>query len=196
MMATHVHWIECWRQSIAATTVIGGVNDYGWTNRFRDEIVDLKMVLVGISSDPLALKAGIGLITIAFLVCYVKWFGKSERRSGRDELLVLSALSAICLVPVYHRVYDVALLTTALAWSLGEIDGPRRGYATLLLLAMAVFLIPFDSVKSVGNRLHHLGSLAQNRVWQSLLIPHYAWALLATTIVLLLAMRRQAKSEA
>jgi hypothetical protein len=65
-----------------------------------------------------------------------------------------------------------------------------------LMLVMAVFLIPFDSVKSVGNRLHHLGSLAQNRVWQTLIIPHYAWALLATTIVLLLAMRKREKREA
>jgi Glycosyltransferase family 87 len=196
MMASHVHWIDGWRQSIDATTVLGGVNDYGWTNRFRDEIVDLKMLIVGITRNPKALKAAIGLITALLLACYVSWFGRAQERTGRDQLLVLAALGAICLLPVYHRVYDVALLTMALAWGLGEIDGPRRMYATLLLVAMAAFLIPFDSVKSVGNRLHHLGSLAQNRVWQTLIIPHYAWALLATTIVLLLAMRKSKNVKA
>ncbi len=126
---------------------------------------------------------------VVLVACYVAWFPRGEKRTSRNELLALSALGAICLLPVYHRVYDVALLTTALAWALAELDGPRRGYARALLIPMAFFLIPFDSVKSVGNRLHRLSGLSQKWWWQSLVLPHYAWALLATTIVLLLAMR-------
>ncbi len=58
MHGSHVDWIDGWKHSVAETTRVGGVNDYGWSNRFRDEIVDLKMVLVGFLHRPAVLRAG------------------------------------------------------------------------------------------------------------------------------------------
>jgi len=188
MSASHIDWIAGWRQSVAATTRVGGVNDYGWTNRFRDEIVDLKMLLVSVVHRPLLLRAAVEGVVIVLFAWYVRWFPRGGQRTPREELLALAGLGALCLLPVYHRVYDVALLTTALAWALAEMDGRNGRYAAALLLATAVFLIPFDSVKAVGNRLHSLSALSQRWWWQSLIVPHYAWGLFATAIVLVLAM--------
>jgi hypothetical protein len=188
MSVSHVHWVAGWSQSVAATTRLGGVNDYGWTNRFRDEIIDLKMLLIGVFHNPLALRAAVGGVTIVLLACYVGGFARRRPATSRDQLLALAALSALCLLPVYHRVYDAAIFTTALAWGLAELDGPRRGAAGAVLVAMTVFLIPFDSVKSLGSRLHRLSALGQSWWWQTLVVPHYAWGVLATAIVLLAVM--------
>lgn len=196
MQASHVHWIDGWTRSIAATTALGGVNDYGWTNRFRDEIVDLKLLLVSVVHDPRLLRVIVGMIVVVLAACYARSFPRGGARTPRDELLVLAGLGALCLLPVYHRVYDIALLTTALAWGLAELDTPRRRAALALFVPMAVFLIPFDSLKSVGNRLHHLSALSQKWWWQSLIVPHYAWGLIATAIVLLIAQGRRRASSA
>jgi hypothetical protein len=185
MSVSHVNWIAGWSQSVALTTRLGGVNDYGWTNRFRDEIIDLKILLIGVFHDPQVLRAGVAGVTIVLLACYMMGFWRRRPSTPRDELLMLAALSALCLLPVYHRVYDAALLTTALAWGLAELDGPRRGAAAAVLLPMTIFLIPFDSVKSLGSRLHRLSALGQTWWWQTLIVPHYAWGLLATAIALL-----------
>ncbi len=192
MSASHVDWIHGWPQSMAATTRIGAVNDYGPANRFRDEIVDVKMVLVGLVHSPNVLRLIIAGVVLAMIAWYVRWFPPRQRRTNREELLVLATLSALVLLPVYHRVYDVTLLTIAFAWALAELYETRRSCARAILVALAVNLVPFDSVKSAGARLHFLSALSQKWWWQSLIVPHYAWALLATTILLLTAMSRRA----
>src|SRR5262245_56020404 len=80
----------------------------------------------------------------------------------------------------------------ALAWALVELDGARRRSAIALLIPMAVFLIPFDVGKSVGNRTPYLLAMSRTWWWQSLLAPHYAWGLLALTIAILAALPRRA----
>ena len=58
-----------------------------------------------------------------------------------------------------------------------------------MLAPMLLFLIPFDIVKSVGNRAPRLTEMAQTWWWQSYVAPHYAWGLIVLTIVLLMTMR-------
>jgi hypothetical protein len=193
MKLTHVDWMTGWKHSIEATQVLNAVNDYGWGNKFRDEIIDLKLLLVSAIHDPQMLRLAIGGVVVVLLACYAAAFFK-RKWSGRDELLPLAALAAISLLPIYHRVYDVTLLTLALAWAIAQLGGPRRGLAWAMLLPMAIFLIPFDVVKSVGNRIPGMIQRAQTPWWQTWFAPHYAWGLLATTLILLLAMQRSTQS--
>jgi hypothetical protein len=185
MYLSHVNWLSGWMQSVASTTKIGAVNDYGWGNRFRDEIVDLKMLLVSVIHNPTLIRA----IVLCAVVAMFAWF---VHACCPDPLLTLAAFAAISLLPVYHRVYDVALLTTALAWALVALDGTRRRHATGLFIVMAVFLIPFDSIKSVGNRVPGLIAASKTAWFQTLVVPHYAWALFLLTIGLLMTMSSQA----
>ena len=170
----------------------GGVSYYGWSNWRGDTLVDLKILLVGVTSNAKLQQAGIAMITILLFICYVRWFRRVGKRSGRDELFVLAGLTAICMLPVFHRMYDLALLTTALAWCLAEIDGPRRHRGSRAAGDDATA----DSEghgQTNGYRVYHLYHLVafwQNRVWPSFFVPLYAWELLAITIVLLLVMRK------
>lgn len=188
MHLSHINWIAGWKHSIALTEQIGAVNDYGWTNRFRDEIVDLKLLLVSAVRDARVLKLVVGAIVVALLAWYLSVHPRGAAQSGRTELLALAGLSAIALLPIYHRVYDVTLLTMALAWALSELDGTWRRYALAMLIPMALFLIPFDFVLTAGRRLPGLVARSRTEWWQSLVAPHYAWGLLGVTLVLLWTM--------
>jgi hypothetical protein len=195
---THPTWVGDWMRCVAASSQAGGVNDYSWSGPFRDEIVDLKLLLVSILPDALALRIVIECIVIGLIAWYVRYFpagggvDDGRARSDRNELLALAGLGAISLLPLYHRVYDAALLTTALAWALAELDGPRRRWAMALLVPMMLFLIPFDFMRSIGDRLPGMRTMSTTWWWQSLLAPHYAWGLLALTIGLLATMSAQA----
>ncbi len=189
MRLTNINWIDGWMHSIALTTRIGGVNDYGWTGYFRDEIMDLKLLLVSFVHDPNLLRAGIAGVAVVLTAWYLRalqWHPQDDQ----TELLMLAGLTAISFVAIYHRVYDAALLTPALAWALAEFDGPRRRYAIVVLVPMAIFLIPFDITGTVGRRVHRVAELAHTNWWQSVVAPHYAWAMLLVTLAILLTMSR------
>jgi len=199
MQMSHPDWLTAWRSSIAASTQIGGVNDYSWAGEYRDEIIDLKLLLVSAIHDPVALRVTILCITAALLASFVRAFPRTPRPAqpaeltthdsqltiSRTNLLALAALSAIALLPIYHRVYDATLLTLALAWALAELDGPRRRFAIALLVPMLVFLVPFDIVQTVSHRAPRLFELTRTSWWQSLIAPHYAWGTLLVAIGLL-----------
>lgn len=198
IQTSHPDWLSAWRSSIAASAQVGSVNDYSWSGEFRDEIIDLKMLLVSAISDPIALRVAIVCITAALLAWFVRAFPgtaqvavQDRKQVKRIELLTLATLAAISLLPIYHRVYDAALLTLALAWALAELDGPRRRFAITMIVPMLVFLVPFDIVQTVSHRAPQLFELTRTAWWQSLIAPHYAWALLFVTFGLLTTLARQ-----
>jgi hypothetical protein len=189
MRISHLDWLAGWKHSIALTTQIGAVNDYGWSNTLRDEIMDLKMLLVSIVHNPALLRVGVDAVVVVLGLCYLRafrWGGVGKR----DGLLAVAGLTAISLLPIYHRVYDAALLTTALAWALAELDGPRRRYAIAMLVPMALFLVPFDFTATVGRRVHLVDAISQTGWWQTLFAPHYAWGLLFLTTAIVVTMSR------
>ena len=95
MRMSHIDWYHGWKRSIDATMQVGAVNDYGWTAKFRDEIVDLKMLLVCPAQNPLVLRGMIGCIVLAWC-CGICWCCCAGGRwVGCDELLAPAALSAI-----------------------------------------------------------------------------------------------------
>jgi hypothetical protein len=189
MRISHVDWFSGWTHSIALTTQAGSVNDYGWVNNLRDEIMDLKMLLISGLHDTRTLRIGVEAVVLALGVWYLGVF-RAVGKSGHDQLLVIGGLSALSFLPVYHRVYDAALLTTVLAWALAELDGPRRRYAAGLLVPLALFLVPFDVTSMVARRLPVLDRVSQTAFWETLIAPNYAWGLLGITVVALVTMSR------
>jgi hypothetical protein len=194
MRFSHVDWIGGWTHSIALTTRPGGVNDYGFAAAFRDEIVDLKMLLVGVVGDPLMLRLIVSCVVLVLGGLFARFHLRSDRRDGPGQLLALAALSAISLLPVYHRVYDAALLTMALAWAVLELDGTRRRSAIALLVPLTVFLIPFDALGSVARHVPVLLAVSRSGWWQMLIAPHYAWGLVAVAITAIWIIGRQPRS--
>jgi hypothetical protein len=194
MQVTRPDWATRYVQSVASTTETGGVNDRLPTGPFRDQIIDVQMALLAVITHPIALQVAAACLTAGLLAWYVRAFPRDVAR--QHELMPLAVLAAISLLPLYHRVYDAALLTLALAWALAVLkqraaDGGDPWPARIVILVLCVFLIPFDVLHSLRIRFGFVEALASTRLWHALIVPHYAWATLIATLVLLYAMQRQ-----
>jgi len=191
MRVMHVDWMTGWTQSIAQTGLAGGVNDYHFTGPYRDEIMDLKMLLISLPISARTIQLAIGTVALVFTLSYFRSTWRTAR-TDRSELLALGTLCAISLLPIYHRVYDATILTIALAWILSELNGANWRFALTMLVPLTIFVIPFDVVGSAAKRVEFIAQISQTDWWQSILAPHYAWGLFAGTAFLLGALGRQA----
>ena len=78
------------------------------------------------------------------------------------------------LLPVYHKAYDAAVLLLPLAWALRNIDGAQRHLAWVALVALSVFMIPFDLLALAMDRTDKLNAIAQTMIWKTIIYPHHA----------------------
>ena len=66
----------------------------------------------------------------------------------------------ICLLPVYHRNYDAALLIFPLLWSLSPAAPQVHVHQRLALILMAPFAVPgawmLESMQNAGRLPHYL----------------------------------------
>lgn len=198
MQLSRVNWMNGWYQNVQHTLASGGVNDRAPTGPFRDEIIDVQILLTSVFDRQSAVRVA----TACMMALLVAWYVRSYQLDAREpetpagpkttarELLPLAALSALSLMAVYHRVYDAAILTLALAWALAALHGPRRRVAMTAVILMSVFLVPFDILSSITFRLRPLADVSDQWWWESFIVPHYAWGLLAVTLALLWAMSR------
>jgi hypothetical protein len=109
-------------------------------------------------------------------------------RDDPDRLLPLATLCALTLLPVYHRMYDAALLLPALAWAMLALGGPLRRNAIATLVCLSIFMVPFDVLPLIMKRTSALDGLSQTWIWRVFIFPHHALATLATAISLMWGM--------
>ncbi len=108
-----------------------------------------------------------------------------RRRDPRLELLDLSAIAVISLLPIYHRFYDAALLVLPLGWALVSFRRPRR-FAVLSLLMMTPFLIPGGTLLETMEVSGRIPAWLANRWWwQTFVMAHEVWMLLLLSLLLL-----------
>lgn len=205
MQLTHVNWLHGWADNLKETLAVGGVNDRAPTGPFRDEIIDLQILLASFVEVGHLLRLVAACIIATLVAWYMRtypWAMADAPPSSIDttarpapELLPLAALSALSLMAVYHRVYDALILTLALAWALAELHGPRRRFAIAALALLSVFLIPFDILSTITFRVPALAVISETWWWSAFVEPHYAWGLLAVTLCLLWTMSRQAQLD-
>ena len=113
----------------------------------------------------------------------------NKRNSRQFDLLDLSTLTVLSLLPIYHRFYDAALLIFALAWSLTALRGRLNVIAkAVLALIIAVFLVPGGSALEQFQRSGHFGGLKNYWWWNEFVLPHESWSVLLLSLLLLSAM--------
>ncbi len=197
MKAAHVDWFGGWTRSISETQLAGGVNDYDTTGPYRDQIVDLKMLIINVVSDPMAARVVVECLVLGLAAWYLRSLPNSRNigSTRNGGMLPLVTLITISLLPLYHRVYDASLLTLAVAWALGEWHGPRRRLALLAIAPMAFLLVPFDVLDTVVRHFSLADRMSTTWFWHAIVQPHYAWALLGTTLCMLFVMNRIAATR-
>jgi hypothetical protein len=184
----HTPWLANYLNDNRVLLESGILANFTPVNPMRFGLINLQVILysfvgsVRLTND-LAVSVGAILLVV--------WLIGTRRRAGNDlELLDLSAIAVISLLPVYHRFYDAALLVLPLCWVFISFRRSRTiGIVSLLLILP--FLIPGGTLLETMQADGHIPSaIVRHWWWDAVVMPHEIWALFLLSILLLYEMRR------
>jgi Glycosyltransferase family 87 len=188
-----VTWLPTYFQLQRDMFASGAINSFMPSNPVWFHLINLQVIFYAIWPS-VFLANGLALV-LGFLLLAV-WLWTAIKSAVRCDLLTLSCLVTLSLLPFYHRFYDAELLIIPLCWSLTLIDAPLKRFAHLTLALILPFLVPGAALLywiSQSNFL--LSTLFHKWWWNAIVMPHANWALLALAIVLLYAMRTRAPEQ-
>ena len=195
MQLRGVPWWAAWSRNMEIASAPGGPNDPTASGPWRNQMIDLRAWLYTLTETRGLVTAKALLVSLVLAAAYVALLARRRREGPRhDAPLPLATLAALTLLPVYHKMYDATLLVLALAWALRVLGAPGpRGAAVATLLALSVFLVPFDFLPLLMKRTDALDPLSQTWLWRVVIFPHHALATLATALCLLFAFWRSVR---
>ncbi len=182
-------WLQGYLNNARGFVSANNIDDFSTANPGRFNLINLQVPMFSMtghsfSANLLAFAAG------GCLICV--WLYLALKSNPRDpELLPLGAVSIICLLPVYHRFYDAALLVVPLCWCISRIVGQSTTIPKIALLLMVPFLAPGTAfLQQLAARGHVPGTVANSWWWDRVVMPHQTWTLLLLVLVLLCGMSR------
>jgi hypothetical protein len=187
-----VPWLTGW---IAATRDISASGlEHDPAGPFSAQMVELRPLITALTGIRSPGVLGFALAGGGGVVVYVWGRSLSERR----DLLLLSAVSVLTLLAVYHRFYDAAVLCLPITWAASTYahEASLRRVAIGAAACCAVFFAPGAWMM---QRLVNGGTVstetAQSFWWNVILIRHQNWALVALLVCLVIAIRRCRRLE-
>jgi len=196
----HTPWLSNYLTDNRILLETGVLGNFTAINPTRFGLINLQVALYPLF-DSVRLTNGVAMfVGGTLLMVWLIRMGRSAPRGDR-ELLDLSAIAIISLLPVYHRFYDATLLVLPLCWVFLSFR-KAQGFAMVSLLLMLPFLVPggtmLETMQS-GGRIP--AALSSHWSWQVFVMPHQVWALLLLGVLLLwemgkdrVAMERHAAS--
>jgi hypothetical protein len=173
-------WCADWHRNIAITLETGQINDPLPGGPWRNDMVNLQTLIDVVVRRQMEIDLCVLLLVLPLLVGFTARV-RPTRMAGTD-LLALSLVAAISMLPLYRRLYDGILLLMLLAWAIARLHTPnRRKMAIAALVMLGEFLLPIDLVQSVLRRTHWFDSMTSSVWWQGLIVPHHAWGMLILT---------------
>jgi hypothetical protein len=158
----------------------------------RFTLINLQVVFYSfVKSSAFANGAALSLSVILLGIWFWLSFNSSLAQSSlaQPEVLVLSSLAVLSLLPGYHRNYDATLLVFPLAWALSVHDRTMKNLSRLALLLMLPFAVPGPAILQEFALKGILSPAVVNGWWwDKLIMPHQIWLLLGVSVVLLYAL--------
>jgi Glycosyltransferase family 87 len=187
LQITHIRWLTNYLLDNRALFANGILTDFTPRNPTRLGLVNLQLGLYPLVHSADIANALTYSVTAVFFVVWTVLVLK--RRAVREDLLFLSTITVISLLPIYHRFYDAAVLVLPVAWCFGCQQLCKRSVKMAVILIVLPFLIPGGSlIESLQDSGRIPGWLLQRWWWNILIAPHQAWALLILAILLLCSM--------
>jgi Glycosyltransferase family 87 len=178
-------WLPSYLTTLSEMFGTGGVNDFSTANYLRFHLLNLPMPLYSAVHDATTANAIAWIVAGALLLLWMTF----ARREGGQELLDLSALSIIALLPVYHRFMDATLLLLPLCWCLKARTPNYKPIVWVIILFIVPFFLPGASLLATLAASGQVSSYVLSSWWWNvLLLPHEAWAILGLSLALLYAM--------
>ncbi len=192
LLYLYVHgtpWLHDYLTNAKGFVNANNIDSFASDNPSRFTLINLQVPFFSITGNSRSSNfwafAVCGILACVWLYAVIK----EENRA--TKMLALGAISAIALLPVYHRFYDAALLTVPLCWCMANLDQQANRIARVALLLMVPFLLPgaaFLQQEAIKGRIP--GALTDSWAWNCVIMPHETWALLALSVVLLYGMRQ------
>jgi hypothetical protein len=165
-------------------TVANKIDSFTTENPSRFTLINLQVPFFSITGDSHSSNLW-ALAICGLLVCsWLNWVVK--QRDTAPELLSLGAISAIALLPVYHRFYDAAILILPLCWCITTAHGPSKKIVRAAIFLIGPFLLPGAALlQQFAVRGQLPATVANSWWWNCVIMPHETWSLLALSLVLL-----------
>jgi len=180
-----IPWLSTYLENGRKVFAPGAINDFTTSNPVWYNMINLQVLLWQVVRNVsfanwLAASAGIVLLGIWL------WLIKQD---SSCQLLEVSALVVLSLLPMYHRFYDAALLIWPLGWSLLILKQQYRNLVLLIIACIIPFLLPGAALL---NQLAEKGRVPSNIVddwyWNGLIVSHQVWMVMILCTVLLAAL--------
>lgn len=204
MSAAGIDWLGAWRSNLANFTG-SGEGDPTAANPLRSQLLNLHYPLHTLFDGAAVVNAmtlGIcGLIAAVFFLFLRLRSKETSSDDGRSpqRLLEASMVAVLCLLVVYHRFYDAALLILPLMWAVQAIavkDAASRHAAwCVMALMIPFFLNSTAALLYAAQRFWLPERLTAGRVWDVFIMPHEVWALLAMALCLLWARAKPVRGD-
>ncbi len=184
----HIPWLSNYLDDNRILLETGVLGNFTTINPTRFGLINLQVAmypLLGSIRRTNFAAMAIGATLFSVWIVYL-WSGRDRGEAGNDrELLDLSTIAVISLLPVYHRFYDATLLVLPLCWAFVWLRRERAS-AALSLGLMLPFLLPGGTLletMQIAGRIPRV--LTNHWWWEAVVMPHQVWALLFLSIVLL-----------
>jgi hypothetical protein len=190
MQLCGVAWRQDYFHNIGVLVSANRIDDFSSANPIRFMLINLQVPFYSLtgsasSAHLLAISSGVLLVLVWLYLVY-------RDRQRKFELLALGAIAAICLMPLYHRLYDAAVLVVPFCWCISRTAGELKNVRRIALLLMAPFLIPGAAVLQQLARQGRIpDALLHSWWWDRVIMPHQTWLLLLLCLVLLFGMARK-----
>jgi len=190
MQVAGVSWVHDYFHNIQVLAASNKIDDFTSANPIRFLLINLQVLFYSYtssasSSNLLALTTGVLLVAI--------WIYVTLRETTKEaEILALSTIAVIGLLPVYHRFYDASILALPVCWCMSELTGQMRSVARLALITMVPFLFPGAAVlQQLGRNGRIPEAWLSSWWWEGVVMPHQTWILLLLALMLLYALYRK-----
>ncbi len=157
-----------------------GVASLGAQNLTRSDRLDLQLPAFLLTHNATAASAIALVITLALAAL---WFKKANTLSPAldSQLLSLSTLLVLGLLPFYQRFYSATLMLLPILWALRNLTSAKARW----VLALCCIFVVNTSVLPRLLNLHFTSASLLSRLPEALVIAHLNWITLALALLLL-----------
>jgi len=189
----HVSWLASYELDNRALFFDGVLGDFTVRKPTRFGLVNLQVALYPLVRSREITNLMV-LILVAVLVAIAIMAMLKSRLS--DDLLCLSTICVVSLLPIYHRFYDAALLIIPLSWLVSRAGRHLESSLFAGFIFVSAFLLPGGSLlETLCNRGAFSEALMGNRWWNGLVMAHEPWLILMFSVILISRIARCADSS-
>jgi hypothetical protein len=188
LAASHTSWVANYLLDCRMLFAKGSLGDFTEGNGIRFGLVNLQLLTYIFLRD--GAPANLCALIVSGILAAIWLLLLRRRACKRIDLLDLSTLLVLSLMPLYHRFYDASLLIFPLAWSLKALSNQSRRPAGIALFLMLLFLVPAGSMLEQAQHASWTLHLQSHWWWTDLIMPCQVWAILLLALACMAAMRR------